>query len=259
MATIITGASSGIGFELTKLCSRHGQDVVMIANNKKRLDEARKNIETVAKGRVSSIAADLSDLEAPAYIIKKLHKDGVPIDILINNAGFSARGEFWNIPLDAHIQMMRVNMTALTHLTYLVLPQMLEINRGKILNVASTAAYAPGPYMAVYYATKAYVLSFSQALGSELQQKESSNITVTALCPGPTETNFAKRAGATDTPLFQNMRVLKPEKVAKIGFDGMMKGKDVVVPGTANKFWATGARFSPRKITSKIISFLQKK
>ncbi len=171
-----------------------------------------------------------------------------PIDYLVNNAGFGTHGPFAESDLQSQLAMLQVNVVALTHLTRLVLPGMLARGSGRILNVASTAAFLPGPYMAVYYASKAYVLWFSEALASETA---GSGVTVTALCPGPTRTEFQKRAGIGEAPLFKG-NLTSSVEVARIGYDAMMRGRSSVVAGLANKLSAFAIRFMPRSTLAAI-------
>jgi len=173
--------------------------------------------------------------------------------VLVNNAGFGLRGAFVVIDLRQQLKMIQVNVTALTHLTGLLLPGMLARRRGRVLNVASTAAFQPGPLMAVYYATKAYVLSFSEALANETS---GSGVSVTALCPGPTETDFRRRAGMENTRLFR-AGVMDAAAVARIGYQGMKRGARVVVPGWRNKLLAQSVRFASRAMTAQIARSLQ--
>ena len=194
------------------------------------------------------IPADLAKPDAPAKIIDALR--GVEINALVNNAGFGLGGEFAKTDLSAELEMIQVNITALTHLTKLVLPQMIARRRGAILNVASTAAFQPGPLMAVYYATKAYVLSFSEAIADELRN---SGVTVTALCPGPTETGFASVAGTESSMLFTMMRPADSKSVARAGYEGMKSGKRIVIPGAKNKLLAQSIRVSPRRLVTAIV------
>src|SRR5580765_8141121 len=197
---VVTGASSGIGLALSRLLARDGHDLVIVAQHAERLAEVARELTAQCGVRVVEIAADLSEWAAPLEITGELKRHGLTPDVLVNNAGFGLRGMFAELDLGEQLRMVHVNVSALTHLTGLLLPDMIARGRGRVLNVASTAAFQPGPLMAVYYATKAYVLSFSQALAEELRN---SGVTVTALCPGATATDFADTAGVGNSNLFK--------------------------------------------------------
>ncbi len=203
---------------------------------------------------VRVIAKDLSNASAPEEVFNELQQEGVTVDVLVNNAGFATSGMFAEIDLTAELQEMQLNMVTLTHLTKLFLPGMLQRQQGKILNVASTAAFQPGPLMAVYYATKAYVLSFSEALANELR---GTGVTVTALCPGPTESGFQKRAQIEDVRLISGKKIMGAARVARAGYRGVMVGKTIVIPGLRNKILAEAVRFAPRKLTTQMARIMQ--
>jgi uncharacterized protein len=247
-SVLITGASSGIGFELAKLFARDGYRLFITARRSERFDRAASELRPLATAGVEPIADDLADPAAPARIAAELNQRGVVPDILVNNAGFGTHGPFAESDESQQLQMLQVNVVALTHLTHLFLPAMLARGSGRILNVSSTASFQPGPYMAVYYASKAYVTSFSQALGYELR---SSNISVTALCPGPTITEFQKRAGIENSPLFQNNTMTALE-VAKLGYAAMLRGQPIAITGAKNKLLAMAGKFAPRSFTTKV-------
>jgi short-subunit dehydrogenase len=197
------------------------------------------------------IPADLERAAAPAELFASVDSS---VDFLVNNAGFGFPGAFAETDLERELAMIQVNLTALTHLTKLFLRPMVERGRGRIMNVASTAAFQPGPLMAVYYATKAYVLSFSEALAEELSGTE---VTVTALCPGPTATGFAAAADMANRRLFKVRTPMTSVEVARQGYRAMMRGKRVVITGTANKLLAQSVRISPRRLVTKIAKSLQ--
>jgi short-subunit dehydrogenase len=201
-----------------------------------------------------AVAVDLADSAAPAMILREATERAGEVDLLVNAAGLGVHGFFAEAPLEKELETIRVNVLALTELTKLFLPGMVERRRGVIVNVASTAAFQPGPLMAVYYATKAYVLSFTEALAEELR---GSGVTATALCPGPTLTEFQEKAGFGDVPLLRGPLVLDPATVARVGWEGARRGKRVVVPGLANRILAAGARVSPRRLATKIARKLQ--
>ncbi|HEY2323597.1 MAG TPA: SDR family oxidoreductase [Thermoanaerobaculia bacterium] len=245
---LITGASSGIGLELARLFAADKWDVALVARSEGKLTELATELQNAHGITARVIAADLAKPDASAKIMEALQ--GVEIEALVNNAGFGLGGEFAGTDLNAELEMIQVNVTALTHLTKLVLPAMVARHRGAILNVASTAAFQPGPLMAVYYATKAYVLSFSEAIADELRN---SGVTVTALCPGPTETGFAAVAGTGSSNLFTMMRPADSKSVARAGYEGMKSGKRVVIPGAKNKLLAQSIRVSPRRLVTTIV------
>jgi len=244
---LITGASGGIGEQLARLFAAHGYDLVLVARGADKLQSLSAELARLHGVETRVMAADLADPGAPPRLFAAL--DGVSIDALVNNAGFGARGAYAELDYEVEARMIQVNVAALAHLTRLFLPGMLARRSGKILNVASTAAYVPGPLMAVYYASKAFVLSFSEALAEEVQ---GSGVTVTALVPGPTETNFAATAGNQDTPLFRSGAVMSAAAVAQVGFDGLMAGKRVTIAGVSNKLTVFSTRLAPRSMLAKI-------
>ncbi|MBO0720352.1 MAG: SDR family oxidoreductase [Blastocatellia bacterium] len=245
---LITGASSGIGYELAGLFAKSGHDLVIVARNEQRLDSLAVELAQRFGINVTVLAKDLSAPTAAEEILAELRHRALHIDILVNNAGFGAYGAFQETGLERELQMIQVNITALTQLTKLILPEMLKRNSGKILNIGSTASFAPSPFVAVYGATKAYVLSFSEALAEELK---GTGVTVTVLCPGSTETEFAERAKMTESRLFQG-RLMNAGEVAEIGFRALMEGKTTVIAGIANKLLVFSQRFAPRKMVAAI-------
>ncbi|HYF54876.1 MAG TPA: SDR family oxidoreductase, partial [Salinarimonas sp.] len=198
--TLVTGASSGIGAELARVFAARGHHVVLTARRRDRLEALGREIETAHRGRAEIVAADLADPDGPDALMREVEGRGIALTNLVNNAGFGLRGSFAGQPLDEVMGMLALNVTALTRLTHLALPAMLARGDGGIMNVASTAAFQAGPNMAVYYATKAYVLSFSEALHEEVRER---GVRVTALCPGPTRSEFAKRADMEESRLFR--------------------------------------------------------
>ncbi len=248
---LITGASSGIGLSLAKIFAREGYALILVARQRDKLEELAKTLQV----SVTVIPKDLSLPDSPREIFDELSQKSIPVDILVNNAGFGTYGRFTEIPVEDGLQMLQVNMVALTHLTRLFLPAMIKNKDGKILNVASTAAFQPGPLMAGYYASKAYVVSFSEALAFELK---STGVTVTALCPGPTRTEFQARANMKESKLFTGS-IMDADTVAEIGYKGLMQGKRVVIPGFNNKFMAFLSKVSPNSIVMQIIYNMQKK
>ncbi len=252
---LITGGSSGIGFELSRLFAREGNPLLIIAKDKKKLEIAYKRLKKeFPSSTVKTILKDLSRPESAQEIYEITQSKKILVGTLINNAGFANRGQFLEIAVEKEREQMYLNMVTLTLLTKLFLPDMVKRKKGKILNVSSTAAFQPGPLMAVYYASKAYVLSFSEGLSIELQ---GTGVTVTALCPGPTRTNFELRAGMQNTLLFK-MGVMDARTVAEIGYQALMEGKRVAIPGMKNKFFAFVRRFLPRDITARVAHWLQR-
>jgi uncharacterized protein len=249
---LITGASGGIGLDLAKLFAQDKHDLVLVARSRGALGELARECESRHGVKAIVVAADLSRPDAPQEIVTELQRQSVHVDFLVNNAGFGAHGAFADVEATTHLDVIQVNVAALTHLTRLVLPDMLGRRWGRILNLASTAAFVPGPYMSVYYASKAYVLSHSVALSRELRR---SGITVTALCPGPTRTGFQSRANMTDAKLFR-LSVMDSAAVARAGYAGMLRGKAVVIPGLSNKVSARAGRLVPWGAVSRVTAWL---
>jgi len=255
LRALITGASSGIGYELAKLFARDGHDLVLVARNRPVLEALADKLKEQHGTSVKVLAKDLGQPSAPQEIVSQLKKDGIQVDVLVNNAGVGAHGPFAESDLKVQLNMIQVNLTALTELTRLFLEDMVKRGQGRIFNIASTAAFQPGPLMAVYYASKAYVLSFSEALAEELRP---TGVTITTLCPGPTDTGFQKAAG------IQGIRLLKAKRmdaqtVARIGYEGLFKGKVIVISGLTNKIGAFLVRFVPRGIVRRAVRKLQEK
>ena len=220
------------------------------------LEELAKELTQRFGVAARALAADLGDPASPARIFRDVGEHGGDVDLLVNAAGLGVHGFLAETPLEKELETIRVNVLALTELTKLFLPGMLGRRRGVIVNLASTAAFQPGPLMAVYYATKAYVLSFTEALAEELR---GTGVTATALCPGPTITEFQKRAGMEDTPLFSGLLVSDAAFVARAGYRGAMRGRRVVVPGFANRVLSYGARIGPRRLATRVARKLQEK
>ncbi len=250
---LVTGASSGIGLELANVFAYHGYDLVLVARHEGMLNEIAQTFQTRFGTHVKVLAADLSYLKTPRDIAKQLQAEKLTIDILVNNAGFANYGTFAQSDEQKELNLLKVNVTALTHLTKLFLPPMLQRGRGKILNVSSVAAFQPGPLMAVYYASKAYVLSFSEALSEEL---DGSGVTVTCLCPGATQSGFQDRAAMTKSKLVQNI-AMDSATVARAGYRALMRGQHIVIPGTKNQLFALTPRILPRAWAAKIVKHLQ--
>jgi short-subunit dehydrogenase len=256
-AALITGASSGIGLELARIFAKDGINLVLVARSTDKLQRLATELENAHSIHAAVFPCDLALPGTPDDLFSRTQAESIPVDFLINNAGFGLRDSFERNDLTQLLEMLQVNVVALTHLTKLYLHEMLARKKGKILNVASTAAYQPGPWMAVYYASKAYVLSFSEALSNELS---GTGVAVTALCPGPTRTGFQERAGAKDMQLMKSkmMAVMDAATVAKKGYEGMMKNKRVIIPGLMNRIVATAARIGPRDWSTAIAGSMNK-
>ena len=246
---LITGASGGIGYELAKLFANDHHNLVLVARNRPRLAQVTDELQRQFGITVRTFALDLTEPTAAQSLFGQLQSEGIAVDILVNNAGYGRYGEFADVPLQESLGQIQLNVAALTELTKLFLGPMLERRAGKIMNVASTAGFQPGPLMAVYYATKAYVISFSEAMANELADN---GITVTCLCPGATETGFAGRAGNDASRLFKKLRPMEAKTVARAGYRALLKGKTLVIPGLRNWLVAESIRVSPRKMATAI-------
>lgn len=245
---LITGATSGLGYEFVKLFADNGYNLVLIARNEQKLEEIKHTFQSID---VKVITKDLSVPGAAKEIFQEVEEMGITIEVLVNNAGFGLMGKFQELDIKKQVEMIQLNIIALTELTYYFLPKMKHRNSGRIMNVASTAAFQPGPLMAVYYATKAFVLSFSEALVEELK---GNNVTVTTLCPGATKTNFGSVASVEGTKMFS--RAMDSDIVAKKGYNALMSGKRVIVTGGLNKAGVIGAKFMPRSLAAKIAKYV---
>ncbi|MDO4535116.1 MAG: SDR family oxidoreductase [Clostridium perfringens] len=245
---LITGATSGIGYEFSKIFYEKGYSLILLGRNKEILEKMESSM---GKERVKTYSCDLSKIENVKKFFDFVDKNNIQIDILINNAGVGFNGYFNDISWDSHETIINTNIMALTFLTKVVTDSMRKRKRGKVLNVASTGSYEPGPLINVYYASKAYVLSFSQGLRQELK---GFGVTVTALCPGATKTNFSKRAGKGDLDI-----AMSPKKVAEEGFKALMRNKAVCIPGNMNKLLVLGCKIMPSSISAKIVKNIQGK
>ncbi|MGO9646223.1 MAG: SDR family NAD(P)-dependent oxidoreductase [Candidatus Bathyarchaeia archaeon] len=248
---LITGASSGIGYELSKVFAREGYNLILVSRNEEALQKLATQLRTEHEVLARVIAKDLAAPNSTQEIYSQLQKESIAVNVLVNCAGLGVAGKFSETDLSTELRMIQVNIVALTELTKLFLKDMVRRREGRILNVASTAAFQPGPLMAVYYATKAYVLSFSEAIFEELQ---GSGVIVTALCPGPTRTDFQNRAGLGESKLFNPKSLLRtddPLEVAERGFEGMVRGEAIVISGFRNKLLASAVRILPRKLVRK--------
>jgi short-subunit dehydrogenase len=254
-SALVTGASSGIGYELARYFARAHYQLVLVARDEQRLRAIADEFTSQFGVRVHSVPMDLSQPSAPTDLFDALAAQHLQVDVLVNNAGFGTFGPFAQVTATSQLEMIQVNVAALTHLTRLALDLMLQRRHGKVLNVASTAAFQPGPLMAVYYATKAYVLSFTEALAVEL---EGTGVTVTALCPGPTTSSFQERAGIQGARLVRG-GLMDAAIVARAGFEGLMRNQSVVIPGRRNQLLALGTRLVPRRVAARAVRYLHGK
>ncbi|MDQ3804444.1 MAG: SDR family oxidoreductase [Acidobacteriota bacterium] len=255
MTALVTGASGGIGEELARLIAADGHDLVLVARSRDKLERLAAELGTKHGVAARALPKDLARAEAPREIFDGLQGAGVSVDVLVNNAGFGTYGPFVETDLQSELGLLQVNVTALTHLTKLFLPAMVERRRGYVMQVASTAAFQPGPLMAVYYASKAYVLHLSEALSNEL---EGTGVVVSALCPGPTETGFVAAAGMGDSKLF-DLGAMGAREVAEAGYRGMLAGKTIVIPGFRNSLLARAVGFLPRGLTTRVVRRIQER
>lgn len=252
---LVTGASGGIGLELARIFAAHGHNVIIVARSKDKLQQ----LQTELKGKnvdVHLFVADLSNMQEVEALHAFVKQHNLQVDYLVNNAGFGEFGMFYETDWNKEAMMIDLNVKSLTYMTKLFLKDMLQRKQGRIMNVASTAAFVPGPTMAVYYATKAFVLSFSEAIANEL---ENTGITVTALCPGATESGFQKAASLEESKLVKGKKLPTSAEVAQYGYDAIMNGTVVAIHGMKNKLLATSIRFTPRALVRKIVRSLQNK
>ena len=247
--TLITGASAGLGVEFARQCATRGDEVVLVARRKDRLEKLAAEIG----GRAHIITADLSEPGAATKVVAETIARGMWTRTLINNAGFGLRGRFDELPLIRQLEMIDLNIRALTNLSFVVINDMVLKGGGSILNVASTAAFQPGPNMAVYFASKAFVLSFTEALHEEWKDH---GIRVSALCPGPTRTEFGDVAGIKTLGQFDRL-AMEAEPVVRAGLEGLEANRAVVIPGATNKIGAWSTRFAPRSVVRRIAGSLK--
>lgn len=253
---LITGASNGIGLELARIAASNNINLILLARNADKLLQLRTELEGLYPVKVLAVGCDLTNPDTVEKVAALLHGRSIVPDILINNAGFGMYGPFDRIGSETEGSMIQLNITSLTELTKIIYRQMRNRGSGKILNVSSVAGFTPGPWMAVYHATKAYVLSFSEALAAEAK---GSGVTVTALCPGPTQTNFENRASTgTGIKAFRKFGKLPTAvQVAEYGWKSMMKGKAVAIHGSKNRLLVFLIRFLPRKTVANVASKMQ--
>jgi hypothetical protein len=249
---LITGASAGLGREYARLFAKDGHDLVLVARRRERLDELARELAAAQGTTCMVIAADLAAPSAGQQVADQVQSAGRSIDFLVNNAGFGRRGPFAQSDVRLQLEMIDVNMRALVELTRLFLPGMLERKQGRVLNIASIAGFVPGPFMATYYASKAFVVSFTEALAQELR---GTGVTATASCPGPTATEFADVAGSGKSNLFRRP-VADAASVARHGYRAMLAGTVVAIPGLKNKLSVQSVRIAPRAVVRAIAAKL---
>lgn len=252
---LITGASGGLGLSFVNIFACDGYDLVLVARNGDRLEEIKKEMEEKYNVSATVVAVDLCSEDGAQKVYDATSSAGIKVDVLVNNAGFGDFGKFYMSDINKQIRMVDLNCTALMQLCHLYLGDMVKLGRGNILNVDSIAAFQPGPLMSVYYATKAFVLSFSQALTRELK---GTGVKVTCLCPGPIRTNFDNAADLGESGLFKNLKVWEPDVVAEFGYKNMKKGKSLCICGFVNKLIVFANRLAPRALVRGMVYNLQK-
>jgi uncharacterized protein len=253
---LITGASNGIGLELAKVHAANGHNIILVARSENKLQELKETITKQYNVQVYVFAQDLSIANSAQVVYDYVQQQNLTVDYLINNAGIGDYGFFHELQWEKTNQMIQLNITSLTHFTHLFLKDMVKRGSGKIMNVASTAAFQSGPTMAVYFATKAYVLHFTEAIANEVKEN---GVTLTALCPGATESGFFAAAVMEDSGLVKGKKLPTSKEVAEYGFKAMEKGKVVAIHGFKNRFLANSVRFAPRSIIVKITRKIQDK
>ena len=251
---LITGASAGIGAELARVFAARGHDVILVARRQDALEALAGQLEGKHKVRATVLPADLALSSAPLELFESIRGAGLDVDILVNNAGFGLHGEFLDTDIDRELRMIQVNVAALVHLTKLFAPPMVHRRRGGIMNVASIAGVFPGPYMSIYYASKAFVLSFTESLAQELRD---SGVKVSALCPGPTTTEFHDVAGGKNTRLMTRGSVADARSVAEFGYKALQRGTVVAIPGVQNKLLVQAKRIAPRALVARLARVAQ--
>ena len=251
--TLITGATGGIGLEFAKVFAARGSSLILVARNEERLKKIQGTLETAYGVDVEIISADLAENQAPENVYRYVKSQVWRVQILVNNVGCVDHNCFFDTRWHRHKNMIDVNITALMHLTYLFGEDMRKSRKGRILNVSSLASFCAGPYMSVYYASKSFVRSFSEALSEELKPY---HVTVTALCPGPVATGFEQNAGLQDSRMFKMLHVSDAASVARAGYVGMMKGKTLVYYGWQTKAASLLSRMCPRMVTRKAAMYV---
>ena len=250
---LVTGASAGLGKDFAKLFAADGHDLVLVARRKERLDELAAELTDSFGVNVTVLRADLSERSAPQEIFDALQAQGIEIEYLVNNAGFGSNGRFWELPLHGELGQIHVNIEALVHLTHLFVRPMVQRGSGRVLNVASTAGFQPGPFMATYYATKAFVISFTDAIAHELR---GTGVTATAHCPGATATEFSAIAGNDKSQLFKKGNVATSIDVAQHAYRAMYAGRPIAIHGALNSVLAASSQLGPRGLVNAITAKL---
>ncbi len=253
---LITGASGGIGYELSRIHAENNGNLVLVARSKDKLSDLKRDLEEKYHVKVHIISKDLSVPGSVTEVYDEINRENITIDYLVNNAGFGDYKLFADSDWDKQERMINLNITALTHLTWLYLPDMIKRKSGKILNLASTASFQPGPTMSVYFASKAFVLSFSEAINNEVHEH---GITVTALCPGATQSGFQLAASMKDNNPIKGNKFPTSREVAEYGYSAMIKGKAVAIHGFKNSVLANAVRFAPRSLVVKAARRVQAK
>jgi len=251
---LVTGGASGLGFEFAELLAKDSYNLILIDIDKNNLEKTKKGLEDKYNCTITILEKDLSILNIADEIVEELKNS--QIDVLINNAGFGLYGTFDKTDWQRESKMLHLHILTTTHLTKLLLPSMVKRKSGKILNISSLAAFQPGPLMAIYYASKAYILSFSEAIANELK---GTGVTVTVLCPGQTKTSFQKVVSQKTGENKINFNIACPKQVAKYGYSAMQKGKTVAIPGNFNKFLSKLPRIMPRDKATSIVRKIQEK
>lgn len=253
--TIITGASSGIGYEIAKLFAKDKNNLILAARNEEKLNNIKQDFEKSYGIQVIVLKLDLTVESDVDYLYEYVNKNNIIVDNLINNAGMGSFGEFYKVDCCKDLNMIKLNVYSLTKLMKLFLPDMIKRNKGGILNVASTAAFGVGPIMSVYYATKSYVLSLTESVSAELKD---TNVKISALCPGPVDTEFQSRAGVKKAEITKGY-MMSADEVAYTAYKQYNKGKTIIIPGLKNKLLVQSFRFLPRKLIGLIALKLNKK
>lgn len=252
--TLITGPTSGIGFELVKLFAKDRNNLVLVARSEDKLEKIRTFFMDKYGIDIVMVCKDLSRPEAAKEVYDEVKERGITVTNLVNNAGIGTYGLFHEISTDESLDLLTLNIRTLTHMTRLFLPDMVARGKGRVMNVASTAAFQPGPLMATYYASKAYVLHLSEALSEELEGK---GVTVTALCPGATTTDFQRKAKVSKSNI-ANFNLMDAKTVAESGYRAFLEGRSLDIPGARNKVSSFLVRFVPRKTIAKVVRKLNK-
>ncbi len=246
---LITGASSGIGKSLAHTFAKNNYDLIIVAERSEELLQTARELRDQYSVEVIEIPKNLTDENAPYELYSQLQEQKIQVDVLVNNAGEGQKEEFHNSDINKDIYILRLNVEALLRLTKLFIRDMVDRNKGKILNVGSVASFQPGPLLAVYHASKAFVLSFSEAISKELKDTD---VTVTVLCPGPTDTKFFKKADMENARILEDGIVMDPDEVAQAGFDALMNDERVIIPGFSNKLLTFTRRLIPKSLQASL-------